>query len=299
MKWLLFVLLAVSATASGTDNASVAQRLQRANDGIAADWRSSNAASLGERYAVEATLMPEHSAVRRGAAAIADYYAALFDAVRVEDYRRTSHDVVVYGQHAVQTGRYTLAFSHADAAGKTFDGKFMALWELSAPEPRLVCELWGTDAPFDPALWPRITATSTADARPADVDAALVREISTRNALIDTLVTERRGAEHAKLFFPDAIYLTYYTPMRVGEAQIREYFVEHEKPGDVTIESLELRSGKLHALEGREVVLEEGFYRVGWRAGVAHGVVDGKSLNLWKRDETGTLKLFRQAVNHD
>lgn len=299
MKWLLFVLLSVSATASGTDNASVAQRLQRANDGIAADWRNSDAASLGERYAVEATLMPEHSTVRRSAAAIADYYTALFDALRIEDYRRTSHDVVAYGQHAVQTGRYTLAFSHADAASTTFEGKFMALWDLSAPEPRLVCELWGADAPFDPALWPRIDPASTADARPADADAALAREISARNALIDTLVTERRGAEHAELFFPDAIYLTYYTPMRVGEVQIRDYFVEHEKPGDVTIESLELSSGKLYPLEGRDVVLEEGFYRVGWRAGEANGVVDGKSLNLWKRDAAGTLKLFRQAVNHD
>ncbi len=299
MKWLLFVLLSIPGAALGNEEASIAQRLQEANAGIAADWRASAAASLATRYTAEATLMPEHSTVRRDASAIGDYYAALFAALRISDYQRTSHDIVVYGQHAVETGHYTLAFSHADKPPATFDGKFMALWDLGTPAPRLVCELWGTDAPFDPEAWPRIPSSSPGEGSPVATAAALTREISARNALIDRLVTERRGAEHADLFFPDAIYLTYYTPMRVGEAQIRDYFVAHEKPGDVTIDSLTLRSGKLYPLQGHDVVLEEGFYRVGWRAGDAHGVVDGKSLNLWKRDGEGTLKIFRQAVNHD
>ena len=45
--------------------------------------------------------------------------------------------------------------------------------------------------------------------------------------------------------------------------------------------------------------LEEGRYRVAWRAGGDSGVVEGKSLNLWKRGEDGEWRLFRQAVNHD
>ncbi|MDG2524580.1 DUF4440 domain-containing protein [Stenotrophomonas sp. HITSZ_GD] len=299
MKWLLLVLLSFSGAAAGTEAATVAQRLQDANAGIAADWRTADAAALARRYTPDATLMPEHSQVRRGASNIGQYYAALFDAVRVEDYQRTSHDVTVYGQHAVQIGHYALAFSQADAGRTTFNGKFMALWDLASPQPRLICELWGTDAPFDPAIWPRLNAATAPEVTASPADAALLQEITGRNRIIGELVTARRGAEHAELFMPDAAYLTYYTPMLLGMTQIRDYFVAHERPGDVTIESLALRSGKLYPLQGRDLALEEGLYRVAWRAGDTHGVVEGKSLNLWKRDGDGTLKLFRQAVNHD
>jgi len=299
MKWLLFGLLALPGFASASDAATLTQRLDRANTGIADAWRGGDAAALKTHYSADAVLMPEHSGTRRGAQEIGNYYAALFDALRIEDYRRTSHDAVVYGDHAVQTGNYELAFVANGGPRSEFKGKFMALWDLRAPKPELVAELWGTDAPFERVQWPEIAAPSPSPPLPASRDSALLTEVTDRNALIDRLVTERRGAEHADLFLPDAIYLTYYTPMLVGIEPIRGYFVEHEKPGEVAIDSLELSSGRLHRLQGDDVVLEEGFYRVAWRAGGDQGVVRGKSLNLWKRDADGTLKLLRQAVNHD
>ncbi len=296
MKWLLYGLLALPGLASAED---ITKRLDRANAGVAAAWRAGDADALKAYYAADAVLMPEHSAVRRDREEVGDYYAALFRALRVETYRRTSHDVVVYGDQAVQTGNYELAFA-ADAAPRTaFKGKFMALWDLRQGEPKLACELWGSDAPFERAKWPEISAPSRPGARQLKQDAHLLTEVTARNALIGKLVKERRGAEHAELFLPDAIYLTYYTPMLVGIDQIREYFIGHERPGEVAIDSLELSSGNLHQLRGEDVVLEEGFYRVAWRAGSDQGVVRGKSLNLWKRDDAGVLRLFRQAVNHD
>jgi len=173
------------------------------------------------------------------------------------------------------------------------------VWAMDGEEPKLVAELWGADAPFDRAMLPEIAPMAGKASASFKNDPSLTAEINARNALIDTLVTERRGAEHASLFLPDAAYLTYYTPTRQGMDQIRDYFVEHEKPGDVSIEALDLGSGKLRVLARDDVVLEEGFYRVAWRAGEANGVVRGKSLNLWKRDGDGEFKLFRQAVNHD
>jgi len=299
MKWLLFGLLALPGVASAKDSPTLTQSLHRANAGIDAAWRAGDAAALKAHYAAAAVLMPEHSAARRGDDEIGDYYAALFRALRVETYRRTSHDVVMFGDRAVQTGNYELAFATEGAPRTEFKGKFMALWDLRQGEPKLVCELWGSDAPFERAKWPEIAAPSSPGASPTQRDPDLFTEVTARNALIGKLVTERRGAEHAELFLPDAIYLTYYTPMLVGIEQIREYFIGHERPGEVTIDSLELSSGNLHRLRGEDVVLEEGFYRVAWRAGSDQGVVKGKSLNLWKRDEAGVLRLFRQAVNHD
>ena len=65
------------------------------------------------------------------------------------------------------------------------------------------------------------------------------------------------------------------------------------------IESLMLSTGNITPMDDGKLQLEQGFYRVGWRAGSDSGTVAGKSLNLWKRDQDGTLMLYRQAVNHD
>jgi hypothetical protein len=87
--------------------------------------------------------------------------------------------------------------------------------------------------------------------------------------------------------------------MQIGLEAIRGYFVEHERPGPVSIEALDLRSGRIHPLDGGRLQLEEGFYRKAWRAGGDSGTVAGKSLNLWKRGGDGNWMLYRQAVNHD
>ena len=130
-------------------------------------------------------------------------------------------------------------------------------------------------------------------------DARVAEEIRGRNAIIGKLVTERKGGEHADLFLPDAIYMTYYTPMLVGIDNIRRYFIEHERPGEVAIDSLALSTGNIYPMDGGDLQLEQGFYVVDWRAGGDSGTVRGKSLNLWKRNQDGTLMLYRQAVNHD
>jgi hypothetical protein len=126
----------------------------------------------------------------------------------------------------------------------------------------------------------------------------MAREIGGRNAPIGRLVSERKGDGHANLFLPDAIYMTYYTPMLAGIGNIRPYFVEHEQPGGVTIQSLELNAANIYPMADGKMLLEQGFYKVAWRAGGDGGTVTGKSLNLWKRDTAGTPMLYREAVNH-
>ncbi|HEY0335403.1 MAG TPA: nuclear transport factor 2 family protein [Stenotrophomonas sp.] len=292
------VLLLIIASASPAME-TPADRLQAANAQLRDAWLAEDAAALQGTYAADAMLMPEHSVARRGTEAIGEYYRRLFAGIELEAYHRAPRETLVFGDHAVETGHYRQAFHREGTPRTELVGKYMALWDMRGAEPKLVSELWGADAPFDRAVLPEIPGPVDPPSSAFGNDPALLAEVTSRNALIDTLVTERRGAEHAALFLPDAIYLTYYTPMRVGAEQIREYFVEHEKPGGVAIDALDLRSGHLHALQRDDVLLEEGFYQVDWRAGEDHGTVQGKSLNLWKRDADGQLKLYRQAVNHD
>jgi ketosteroid isomerase-like protein len=180
-----------------------------------------------------------------------------------------------------------------------YSGKYMVLWATGGDKPRIVSELWGANAPFDDAALPAVEDGASATDRTFRNDAKIAEEIRGRNAIIGKLVSERKGNEHADLFLPDAIYMTYYTPMLVGIDDIRRYFIEHERPGEVAIDSLSLITGNIYPIDGGNLQLEQGFYVVDWRAGNDSGTVRGKSLNLWKRNQDGTLMLYRQAVNHD
>lgn len=274
-------------------------RLAFQHRAIAQAWVAEDVEAVVRHYADDALLMPEHGTARYGTGAIADYYRQWFAAVDAGAFLRTPHEVLDYGDHAVETGAFAQTFAQAGAAPYDYAGKYVVLWDLRGDTPRIVSELWGANAPFDRAALPAMPPSPPVTARPFENDPQVAREIRARNALIDTLVTERRGDEHADLFLPDAVYLTYYTPPLAGIGPIRAYFREHERPGGVVIEALELEAARIHPLSGGALQLEEGFYRVDWQAGGDRGTVTGKSLNLWKRDADGEWMLYRQAVNHD
>lgn len=254
--------------------------------------------ALASRYVADATLMPEHNATRRGAPAVTEFLRQWWQQAGVRDWQRQSEEVIVQGDAAIETGRFEQPLAQAGKPAFAYRGKYLVVWRRQDDGWRAMAELWGADSAFAREQLPAID-TRVGDA-PADRRSdAIATQIAQRNALISQLVQQRRGAEHALLFAPDAAYLTYYTPTLRGSQAITGYFVEHERPGLVSIDHIDIRSDALHALADGQWQLEEGSYRVGWRAGGDHGVVEGKSLNLWARNDAGEWMLLRQAVNHD
>jgi ketosteroid isomerase-like protein len=296
---LLLLLLLSMASGHATAVEPLRQRLEHANAALARAWLAEDTAALRTRYRDDAMLMPERATARLGGDAIAGYHRQWLDGSETLAYERRIHDVVDLGAHAVETGTFRHEFTRDGAAPYTYAGKYLVVWGMADAAPRVLAEIWGADAVFDAAVLPAIVDGAPSDPGRLDNDPELVRQLGGRNALIRTLVMERKGGEHAALFLPDATYLPYYTPMQIGLEAIRGYFVEHERPGPVSIEALDLRSGRIHPLDGGRLQLEEGFYRVAWRAGGDSGTAAGKSLNLWKRGGDGNWMLYRQAVNHD
>ncbi|WP_372016603.1 DUF4440 domain-containing protein [Pseudoxanthomonas sp. 10H] len=294
---LLPLLLVASQALAGAP--PLRQRIEQANATLAQAWRTEDAAALRARYRDDAMLMPEHASARLGGEAIAGFQRQWLDGVETRDYERRIHDLVELGAHAVETGTFRHAYARQGAAPYDYAGHYLVVWDTGGAAPRVLAELWGADAAFDAAMLPPVTDDAPVDPAGFDNDPALLRQIAARNAQVRARVMARQGAEHADMFLADAVYLPYYTPMQVGIEAIRGYFVEHERPGPVAIEALDLHTARLHPLDGGRLQLEEGFYRVAWRAGDDRGTVHGKSLNLWKRADDGTWMLYRQAVNHD
>lgn len=281
------------------DDAALRAQVQARNS----EWTQAAArhdvAALAARYASDATVMPEHNATRRGASDITDYLDQWWKQAGVSRWERRTDEIVVLSDAVVETGVFHQQLAPAGQAASEYRGKYLVVWRRSSTGLEAMAELWGADANFPREQLPAIATGSRALPLPAQRDDEAARAIAQRNALITRLVRERRGAEHARLFLPEAAYLTYYTPTLRGSDAITAYFVEHERPGPVAIDSIDIRSDALHALDGGRWQLEEGAYRVGWRAGGDQGIVEGKSLNLWTTQQDGQWMLFRQAVNHD
>lgn len=294
---LLVPILMVASQAIASE--PLRQQLEQANAALAHAWQAEDPEALRARYRDDAMLMPEHAAARRGATAIADYQRQWLAGSDTLQFERRIHDVAELGAHAVETGTFNHRFARPGHAPYDYAGKYLVVWDTAGATPKVLAEIWGADAAFDAGALPAIAMPPPRDLARIDNDPQVVDELGKRNALIRRLVMERKGGEHAGLFLPDAVYLPYYTPMQVGLEAIRGYFVEHERPGPVEIAALDLRSGRIHPLDGGRLQLEEGFYRVDWRAGGDSGSVAGKSLNLWKRGADGSWMLYRQAVNHD
>ena len=297
---LLLALLLSAANARAADSeAPVRELLQISNQAFSEAFAAEDLAAVKSHYVDDAVLMPEHSMARYGKDAIEDYYRQWFGGAKIGSLRKTPYETLDYGDYAIETGAFVQTYTKDGAQPYEYSGKYMALWATDGDQPRIVSELWGANAPLDDAALPVVEDGAPATERVFRNDARVAEEIHGRNAIIGKLVTERKGGEHADLFLPDAIYMTYYTPMLVGIDNIRRYFIEHERPGEVAIDSLALSTGNIYPMDGGDLQLEQGFYVVDWRAGGDSGTVRGKSLNLWKRNQDGTLMLYRQAVNHD
>jgi ketosteroid isomerase-like protein len=302
-KTLQLMLLLLSVTALSQSILKPTDPLWKAitekNDKQARAFLAGDTGKMKELYWDWAVMMPEHSVTRYYPQAIADYYKQWFSLAKMNTCSKTTLEVIDYNGFALETGAFTQSFTLNGGKPYTYTGKYMVLWRISSKlfdSPWIAAEIWGANAPFDDAELPQIKDTElTIERRLTGTE--LEKEVKSRNNIIAKLVKERKGAEHADLFLPDAAYMTYYTPILNGSEKIKAYFTAHEKPGDVTINTLLLDASLV--METKDGAIEFGFYSVGFTSGSYTGMVNGKSINVWKRNKDGVLMLYRQMVNHD
>lgn len=304
MKSLFIILVACTSSLclaqSLTSKDLLWKQIEAKNATISKAFCSGDVMGIIAEYMQDASIMPEHSTTRKGKNDIKQYYTDWLAGAKMLHYTKTILEIHDLDGWALEIGTFSQDFKIHNGKGFNYAGKYMVLWRVQQKldtSPFIAAEIWGANDYIDDDHFPIINDIPK-PAKETITDKTLEKEIIGRNQVIAQLVTERKGAEHAKLFMPDAIYMTYYTPMLIGMDKIKAYFIEHEKPGTLKIDTLELTTDALYATAAGPIV-EFGSYKVDWTDGDAKGTVMGKSINVWKRDATGTLMLYRQMVNHD
>ena len=297
----IFFLFAFAGFAQGSKIDSViTKQIEEYNSSFANAFVKGSKDDLVKAYTDQSIFMPEHSRQRLGTKTILDFYKQWLTQAKITSYERKILEMQDFGNYLLEIGTFDENLTINEQNSFSYSGKYSVLWKKPSKRGQpltIAAEIWGSSSYFDDKNIPDIDDSSVPQTEEYSVSDKLASEVRERNNTIKKLVQDRQGAEHAKMFMPDAMYLTYYTPILSGEKEITDYFTEHEKPGTLSIDKISiLTSGIIYA---RTAIIEFGFYHVDWRDGASNGNVRGKSINVWKKDNNGELLLFRQMVNHD
>lgn len=294
----LFFLCAFGlfAQESKTDS-NIRKQIEEYNSSFASAFTDGNTDDLLENYTDQSVIMPEHSRQRTGKEAIGNFYRQWLAQARITSFKKFIFELQDFGNYILETGNFTEVLDYKDYKPFEYTGKYMVLWKKDSKTMTIAAEIWGSDTYLEDRFIPEIDDSMILSTTEYVSSAKLTSEVKQKNSTIKKLVQNRLGEEHAKMFMPDAMYLTYYTPILSGEKDITSYFTEHEKPGSLVIEKISIETSGI--IDAKKAIIEFGFYSVDWRDGDSNGNVKGKSINVWKRNKNGELMLFRQMVNHD
>ncbi|GAA3783432.1 hypothetical protein [Flavobacterium ginsengiterrae] len=248
----------------------------------------------------EPVCMPEYHNALYTKQDIKSYYEQWLSNFKINDYKRSIYEVQLIENYVVEIGTFNVNAVGKSDVSLAYEGKYMNVWKaLKNKKLVLVSEIWGADKAIDGSQF-LVIKTNSIKIPKSKINQSIEEEIYKRNERIAELVKNREGEKHAAEFFTkDAIYLTYDTPMLIGMDNIKPYFVEHEKPNGVSIDSLSIKASRIIPLKNYSIEYGYYFVDVSWDNKKGKASVSGKSVNLWKRDENGILMLYRQMVNHN
>ena len=300
---VLFISFQMSALAgdgmANADKDQWQQEVEKLNLQFANALEKGDVPAMMQYYADDAVSMPEHHATLFDPKAIAGYYQSWLAATSDNRYKRSIFSIRIVEGFLLESGTFTHDFVQPGHQPFRYSGKYIHVWRIGKKQLlKLVGEIWGASSGFDRASLPLLseTASCVAVAAIKPGHSLLADSINRCNTQIAGLVKERNGAAFSEFYTVDAIYMPYYMPMVIGRDSIHRYYVDHEDPA-VIIDTVQINMSRM--LLAGDHVLVNGFYRVNWRAGDNSGLVTGKSINIWKREQNGKLRMYWQMTNHD
>ena len=298
VSWTISVML-VSLSCLAQNDDGFKNELQSINIEIEKNFINENVSEILKYYTTESVMMPEYHNTLYGETNISLYIQHWFESVNTNSYKRAICEVKPINGYLLETGTFKNAFTKVSNDSFLYEGKYIRIWRIGVKKNlTVVSEILGSSSYLDRAKFPSIEPNKSDRIPEYKVSKIIKEEVISRNQIITELVKNRKGEKHATFFTTDVIYMPYYMPMLVGIEKVKSYFIEHEKPGDVQIDTLQINTGKI--IDMGSFILEHGYYRIrGKGENNISWVVTGKSINLWKRNEQGILMLYRQMVNHD
>lgn len=296
MRYLVFLttLLTLARFADAQPAPDYHQQLTVIEQQMDDAWATCDVPKIMSYYAYKAVRMPEYSHTLYGRSAIETYVRAWMDSAKVSNCQHEIIDIQVLKNHLIEIGNAKATILLGKNEPYLYETKYLHVWDISNPQrPVLIAEIQGSVKDLARNVLPAISILQKAVPSPSK--SSLLERINEKNEIFARNVMTANGAAMGALYTADAIYMPYYRNLISGREAISNYYVEHESP---TVTKDHVNIGISSLIDLGDFVIANGFYHVHWKAGSSEGDVDGKSINIWKKDG-GDYKMFRQMVVHD
>ncbi|GAA0550019.1 hypothetical protein GCM10009415_34940 [Chitinophaga japonensis] len=262
---------------------------------------NANPGALQAFFADSIRLMPEfQKTVTRKENALL-YYQALLSRFRILAFAMDAAEVLDLGGCLAETGKFS-ATLQLKSTGKAREvkGKYMHLWKISTGHaPRLLTAAWNYDHPLEMEAQLRFEAVPVTDValQPHLPISSNIRfELAALNRLMEATVTQHDAPTWERFYADDGMFLYSRHAAVQGRQAINTFLEAHARELPV-FEHLDIRNDRVDHLG--DYVIEYASHIASWRTGDYSGVGLGKDLRIWRREQDGSLKIFRHIAMYD
>jgi ketosteroid isomerase-like protein len=251
-------------------------------------------------YDSSAISMPEYQLTLQGRGEIKNFYREIFFRQKVVEFRRTSHEFIHLGNTIVEIGSFKKKYidSQTDTT-LTLLGKYWMVWNKQADGNfKIKGEAFGF---FHSVSHPESLTVPIAKTQPNESDILREKEIpfelKAYNALMEKGVRTRDGKLRSEFFTADGRVYPFADTTVTGIDQIKPYLIEYSRRGEVSIDSIMCYT--LDFINVGAYTLEYDMFKVKWRVPNFSGRTEGKGIRIWKRQDDGSLRLYREIGTHN
>jgi ketosteroid isomerase-like protein len=258
-----------------------------------------NIQSITDRYSENIRLMPEFQKTVLGKKNMMLYYTAFFNRFDIQQYNRDTIEILDLGQRIVELGYFTMHIKSSSAQHE-LKGKYQNIWEkLPDGKLMLITEAWNYNHWVDFAdqlRFDNLPAVHMAMQAHLPINNYLTFELAGLNCLMEKTISQGDARIWSQFFTDDAMFIYSFNVIYKGKKQLDEYLEKHVKELPV-FEKLDIRNDKID--ESNNYVIEYATHIANWRSGDSSGISTGKNIRIWRREPTGSLKIFRQMAMYD
>jgi len=120
---------AAATLSSAADPAAVRQAIDSSNARFSAAMVKGDTSVIANTYADDALMMGANEKAVRGRSEIAKSFAGMHTQMKIPAFEIKAQDVIVSGDHAIETGTYTMTMQPKTGKAMSDNGKYLVVWK--------------------------------------------------------------------------------------------------------------------------------------------------------------------------
>ncbi|MBP7557385.1 MAG: nuclear transport factor 2 family protein [Chitinophagaceae bacterium] len=267
----------------------------------AAALKANDPAGATRLFADSIRLMPENQPTVWTKQHVLKYYQGLLSRIRVKDYQPVPLDVMDLGRMIVELGTFaSIVQLKSKNSADTVHGKYANIWARDTKGVLLLtAQAWNYSQPLaiaDSLVIRDVPSVNMAYQAHIPVKDPLSFELAAYNSFQEKVIMEHDAVRWKQFYTDDFMFLYSNHPVYRGRTEIDAFLDDHVKQLPV-FEKLDIRTDRIEDLDG--YVLEYATHIAIVRSGDWSGVVTGKNIYIWRRDNNGILRICRGIAMYD